>query len=35
MNAEGVYLKFGFERIDGIRERNGMVDIPMKLSCTG
>lgn len=35
LNAEDVYLKFGFERIDGIRERNGMVDIPMKLHCTG
>jgi N-acetylglutamate synthase-like GNAT family acetyltransferase len=31
VNAEGVYLKFGFKRVDGIRNRNGMVDIPMTL----
>lgn len=31
LNAESVYLRFGFKRIDGIRNRNGMVDIPMIL----
>ncbi|ASA56815.1 GNAT family N-acetyltransferase [Vibrio gazogenes] len=31
VNAESVYLRFGFKRIDGIRNRNGMVDIPMAL----
>ncbi|WP_245680747.1 GNAT family N-acetyltransferase [Veronia pacifica] len=31
VNAESVYLKLGFQRMDGIRNRNGMVDIPMVL----
>ncbi|KUI99725.1 GNAT family N-acetyltransferase [Vibrio sp. MEBiC08052] len=31
VNAEHVYLRFGFKRIDGVRNRNGMVDIPMAL----
>ncbi|WP_105902160.1 GNAT family N-acetyltransferase [Vibrio gangliei] len=31
INAESVYLKFGFKRIDGVRHRAGMVDIPMVL----
>ncbi|NAX46574.1 GNAT family N-acetyltransferase [Photobacterium halotolerans] len=29
VNAESVYLSFGFRRIDGVRNREGMVDIPM------
>lgn len=32
VTAENVYLKFGFKRIDGVREREGMVDIPMSLT---
>ncbi|KDM92834.1 GNAT family N-acetyltransferase [Photobacterium galatheae] len=31
LNAERVYLAFGFQRIDGIRHREGMVDVPMML----
>lgn len=31
VRAEDVYLRLGFTRIDGIRNRQGMVDIPMKL----
>lgn len=31
VNAEGVYLKFGFKRTAGIRNRAGMVDVPMFL----
>ncbi|WP_372771419.1 GNAT family N-acetyltransferase [Pseudoalteromonas sp.] len=33
VNAEIVYLRFGFKRIDGVRNREGMVDIPMALGC--
>ncbi|EKO3629323.1 GNAT family N-acetyltransferase, partial [Vibrio metschnikovii] len=29
VNAENVYLRFGFKRTEGIRNRQGMVDIPM------
>ena len=32
VNAEHVYLNFGFKRINGVRNRGGMVDIPMKLT---
>ncbi|NRF12696.1 GNAT family N-acetyltransferase [Vibrio coralliilyticus] len=32
VNAEHVYLNFGFKRINGVRNRCGMVDIPMKLT---
>lgn len=31
VNSEGVYLRFGFKRTEGIRNRQGMVDIPMVL----
>jgi N-acetylglutamate synthase-like GNAT family acetyltransferase len=31
INAESVYLRFGFKRIEGVRNRQGMVDIPMVL----
>ena len=31
IGTEQVYLKFGFRRIDGIRERDGVKDIPMQL----
>lgn len=31
INAENTYLRFGFIRIDDIRHRDGMVDIPMVL----
>ncbi|QUJ66505.1 GNAT family N-acetyltransferase [Photobacterium sp. GJ3] len=31
LNAEKVYLAFGFQRVEGIRNRNGMLDIPMVL----
>ncbi|GEM74950.1 GNAT family N-acetyltransferase [Vibrio sagamiensis] len=31
LNAENVYLKFGFKRVAGIRNREGMIDIPMSL----
>lgn len=31
INAENVYLSFGFKRTEGIRNRQGMVDIPMVL----
>ena len=32
VGAEKVYLKLGFKRINGIREQDGMKDIPMILS---
>ncbi|WP_081305589.1 GNAT family N-acetyltransferase [Vibrio coralliilyticus] len=32
VNAEHVYLSFGFKRINGVRSRGGMVDIPMELT---
>ncbi|MFQ6372431.1 GNAT family N-acetyltransferase [Shewanella sp. YIC-542] len=35
VNAEGVYLRFGFKRTAGIRNRQGMVDIPMVLALDG
>ncbi|MGL6260287.1 GNAT family N-acetyltransferase [Vibrio sp. WXL103] len=31
VNAENVYLRLGFKRIEGIRNRRGMIDIPMLL----
>ncbi|WP_105259156.1 GNAT family N-acetyltransferase [Pseudoalteromonas sp. T1lg88] len=31
VNAENVYLRFGFKRTEGIRNQQGMVDIPMVL----
>lgn len=31
LNAESVYARFGFKRTEGIRNRQGMVDIPMAL----
>ncbi|QXO15861.1 MULTISPECIES: GNAT family N-acetyltransferase [Vibrio] len=31
VNAEKIYLSFGFIRIDGIRNRDGMIDVPMVL----
>ncbi|MBO7910874.1 GNAT family N-acetyltransferase [Vibrio splendidus] len=31
VNAENVYLRFGFKRTEGIRNRQGMIDIPMLL----
>ena len=31
LNAQNVYLKFGFKPIDGIRDQFGIKDIPMKL----
>ncbi|MCE0495557.1 GNAT family N-acetyltransferase [Vibrio salinus] len=31
MNAESVYARFGFKRTAGVRNRRGMVDIPMAL----
>jgi len=31
VNSEGVYLRFGFKRTEGIRNRQGMVDVPMVL----
>ncbi|UXI04346.1 GNAT family N-acetyltransferase [Photobacterium sp. TY1-4] len=31
LNAEKVYLNFGFSRMNGIRNRGGMIDIPMVL----
>ncbi|MCE9678675.1 GNAT family N-acetyltransferase [Shewanella sp. AS1] len=31
VNAESVYLSFGFNRTEGIRNRDGVVDIPMAL----
>ncbi|WP_076588715.1 GNAT family N-acetyltransferase [Vibrio ostreicida] len=34
LNAEQVYRQFGFERIGGIRQRGGMVDVPMLLSAS-
>jgi GNAT superfamily N-acetyltransferase len=35
VNAENVYLSFGFRRKGGIRIREGMVDIPMVLQVSG
>lgn len=32
VNAEHVYLSFGFKRINDVRSRGGMVDIPMELT---
>ena len=32
ITAESVYLSFGFKRLSGIRNRDGMVDIPMTLT---
>ncbi|KPV95715.1 hypothetical protein AN214_02283 [Pseudoalteromonas sp. P1-9] len=29
ITAESIYLSFGFKRLSGIRNRDGMVDIPM------
>lgn len=34
VNSESVYLKFGFVRTEGIRNREGMIDIPMVLEST-
>lgn len=34
VNAEPVYLSFGFRRVDGIRNREGAVDIPMRLDAS-
>ncbi|MFA0492056.1 GNAT family N-acetyltransferase [Vibrio splendidus] len=31
VNAESVYSRFGFKRTEGIRNRQGMIDIPMLL----
>lgn len=31
LNAEQLYLKWGFTAIDGVRERMGIRDIPMRL----
>jgi N-acetylglutamate synthase-like GNAT family acetyltransferase len=31
LNAQNVYLKFGFTPVDGIREKFGIKDIPMTL----
>ncbi|MDW6092595.1 GNAT family N-acetyltransferase [Vibrio rhizosphaerae] len=31
VNAEHVYLRFGFKRVEGVRNRNGILDIPMVL----
>lgn len=31
VNAENVYLRFGFKRTEGVRNREGMADIPMAL----
>ncbi|ELK2038254.1 GNAT family N-acetyltransferase [Vibrio vulnificus] len=31
VNAESVYVRFGFKRTEGVRNRQGMVDIPMVL----
>ncbi|WP_232304749.1 GNAT family N-acetyltransferase [Agarivorans gilvus] len=31
VNAEHVYEHFGFQRIDGIRQQNGIIDVPMVL----
>ncbi|MFT5674304.1 MAG: N-acetylglutamate synthase-like GNAT family acetyltransferase [Paraglaciecola sp.] len=35
LNAQNVYLKFGFKPIDGIREKFGIKDIPMTLDLYG
>ncbi|GAB6260096.1 GNAT family N-acetyltransferase [Photobacterium sp. R1] len=32
LNAERVYQAFGFQRVDGIRDRDGMLDVPMVLN---
>ncbi|CAM3032475.1 GNAT family N-acetyltransferase [Vibrio neptunius] len=34
INAESVYLRFGFKRTEGIRNRQGMIDIPMMLEAS-
>ncbi|KJY93633.1 GCN5 family acetyltransferase [Vibrio neptunius] len=34
INAECVYLRFGFKRTKGIRNRQGMIDIPMMLEAS-
>ena len=34
LNAENIYLSFGFIRTEGIRNRGGMFDIPMMLETT-
>ncbi|NOU51472.1 GNAT family N-acetyltransferase [Pseudoalteromonas sp. JBTF-M23] len=31
INAEDVYLRFGFKRLEGVRNRQGVLDIPMVL----
>uniref|UniRef100_UPI0016807B3D GNAT family N-acetyltransferase n=1 Tax=Pseudoalteromonas sp. S16_S37 TaxID=2720228 RepID=UPI0016807B3D len=31
LNAESVYLRFGFKRLEGVRNRQGVLDIPMAL----
>jgi GNAT superfamily N-acetyltransferase len=31
LHAEHIYLRFGFKRTEGVRNRDGMVDIPMLL----
>ncbi|SJN54146.1 hypothetical protein VR7878_00646 [Vibrio ruber DSM 16370] len=31
VNAEHVYFRFGFKRVEGVRNRNGILDIPMVL----
>lgn len=32
INAENVYARFGFRRIDGVRNHKGMVDVPMAMT---
>lgn len=32
LNAEEVYTRFGFKRIDGVRNHKGMVDVPMAMT---
>jgi len=34
VNAENIYLSFRFIRTDGIRNRDGMIDISMVLETT-
>ncbi|EFP95378.1 hypothetical protein VIBC2010_15124 [Vibrio caribbeanicus ATCC BAA-2122] len=34
INAKSVYLSFGFVETQGIRNRSGMIDIPMVLNIT-
>ena len=31
LNSESTYLSFGFKRVEGVRYREGMIDIPMLL----